>query len=72
MRKSVKTNCSFCKEKEEPDYKDYKKLAKYLSERAKITGKEYTGVCSKHQRRLSRAIKRARYLALLPFTPALT
>lgn len=63
--------CPFCKAKKNPDYKDYKDLRKYLSERARIIGKEYTGVCSKHQRRLSKAIKRARELGLLPVTPSI-
>jgi small subunit ribosomal protein S18 len=70
-RMPVLTGCPFCKEDKNPDYKDFKDLRKYLSERARIIGKEFTGVCSKHQRRLSRAIKRARQLGLLPITPSL-
>jgi small subunit ribosomal protein S18 len=65
----VPENCVFCKKNEEPDYKKFRTLEKYLSERAKILGSDRSGVCSKHQRRLSTAIKRARFLALLPFTP---
>ena len=63
----VKTNCEFCKGGYEPDYKNYKDLAKFLSDRARILSKDRTGVCSKHQKRLSVQIKRARHLALLPF-----
>ncbi|OGM08638.1 30S ribosomal protein S18 [Candidatus Woesebacteria bacterium RBG_13_34_9] len=61
--------CPFCKERKDPGYKEYQKLFPFLSERAKILGKARTGVCSRHQRKLSQAIKRARYLGLLSFTP---
>jgi len=63
--------CPFCKSGEEPDYKEYQKLAKYLSDRAKIYGRSRTGVCARHQKKLSTAIKRARFLSLLPLTPSL-
>ncbi|OGM20552.1 30S ribosomal protein S18 [Candidatus Woesebacteria bacterium RIFCSPHIGHO2_01_FULL_38_26b] len=69
-KRIVPTSCPFCQENKTPDYKDYKYLRKFLSERAKIIGKEYSGVCSKHQRKLSRAVKRARYLSLLPYIPS--
>ncbi len=65
------TYCRYCKADKTPDYKEYEELAKYLSERAKILGKKRSGICSSHQRKLSVAIKRARYLGLLPFTPHL-
>ncbi len=68
-RTKVTAPCVYCKADKNPDYKDYKDLEKFLTDRAKIVGKRRTGVCSKHQRRLSVAIKRARYLGLLPFTP---
>lgn len=61
--------CSFCKKRLEPDYKDYKDLMKFITERARIVGRAKSGVCSKHQRKLTREIKRARYLGLLPYTP---
>jgi small subunit ribosomal protein S18 len=63
----VKVNCYFCHEKKSPDYKEYKELTTYISERGKIIAKAYSGVCSKHQRRISIAIKRARHLGLLPY-----
>jgi small subunit ribosomal protein S18 len=66
-RITVPKNCFFCKEGKEPDYKEVEVLEKYLSERSKILSKSKTGVCLKHQKRLSRAVKRARFLALLPF-----
>lgn len=51
-----------------PDYKDVDTLRRFLTERAKIRPRRQTGLTSKNQRRLSRQIKRARHLALLPFT----
>lgn len=50
------------------DYKDVKLLGGYLRERAKIVPRRISGTCSIHQRQLTTAIKRARHLALLPFT----
>ena len=64
-------DCPFCKTGKDPDYKDYKELVKYLSDRAKILGRDRTGVCARHQKKLSTAIKRARYLGLLPFVPGM-
>ncbi|OGM02052.1 30S ribosomal protein S18 [Candidatus Woesebacteria bacterium GWA1_41_8] len=63
--------CPFCKEGIEPDYKNIDRLARYVSDRGKILGGSRTGVCSKHQRRLTKAIKQARHLGLLPYTAAL-
>lgn len=61
--------CTFCGSKAEPlDYKDVAKLKKYISERGKILPRRITGNCAKHQRALTVAIKRARHLALLPYT----
>jgi small subunit ribosomal protein S18 len=65
----VPVNCPFCKNKSVPDYKDPDILSRYMSDRAKLQGKSRTGLCAKHQRRISIAIKRARHLALLPFVP---
>jgi len=50
------------------DYKDPGKLRRYLSDRGKIDPRRKTGTCAKHQRILTVALKRARHLALLPFT----
>jgi len=66
---AVPVNCPFCKGKTSPDYKDIDTLSKYMSDRAKLLGKDRTGLCAKHQRRISVAIKRARHLALLPYVP---
>jgi small subunit ribosomal protein S18 len=50
------------------DYKDVNRLRRYLSDRAKIEPRRKTGTCARHQRALSVALKRARYMALLPYT----
>ncbi len=50
------------------DYKDYKTLENFITERGKIIPRRITGTCAKHQRRLTTAIKQARIMALLPFT----
>jgi small subunit ribosomal protein S18 len=50
------------------DYKDIGRLRRYVSDRGKIEPRRQTGTCAKHQRSLSVAIKRARHLALLPFS----
>ena len=63
--------CSFCKDKVTIiDYKDMLKLRQYVSGRGKIEPRRKTGTCAKHQRLLATAIKRARYLALLPYVSA--
>jgi small subunit ribosomal protein S18 len=61
--------CPFCVDKTEIDYKDISRLRRYISDRARIEPRRRTGICAKHQRRVALAIKRARYLALLPYTP---
>ncbi len=69
IRKAKKKVCQFCVDKvQEIDYKDVAKLRRYVSERAKILPRRITGTCAKHQRQLTVAIKRARHIALLPFT----
>lgn len=61
--------CSFCVDKvEEIDYKDVAKLRRYITERGKILPRRISGNCPKHQRQMTTAIKRARNVALLPFT----
>ena len=61
--------CAFCADKvEQIDYKDAAKLRRFISERAKILPRRVTGTCARHQRDLTVAIKRARHLALLPFS----
>ena len=63
-----KKDCIFCADKVETiDYKDIAKLRKFISERAKILPRRVSGTCAEHQRALTTAIKRARYMALLPY-----
>ncbi len=61
--------CRFCAEKESAiDYKDSRTLSNFVTERGKIVPSRITGNCARHQRQLTTAIKRARTVALLPFT----
>ncbi len=61
--------CGFCVDKiGEVDYKDTPRLRRYISERGKIEPRRKLGTCARHQRSLTTAIKRARHVALLPFT----
>ena len=61
--------CQFCADKvEHIDYKDTAKLRKYGSDRGKILPRRMTGTCAAHQRQLTEAVKRARHVALLPYT----
>ncbi|HHX14127.1 MAG TPA: 30S ribosomal protein S18 [Clostridiales bacterium] len=61
--------CQFCADKTEViDYKDVEKLKKYVTDRGKILPKRITGNCAVHQRAVTTAIKRARIVALLPYT----
>lgn len=64
FRKKV---CRFCANKTKIDYKDTDSLRRYTTERGKILPRRITGTCSKHQREVAKAIKRARAICLLPF-----
>ena len=65
-RKKVSGYCDY--KVENIDYKDIARLRRYMSERGKILPRRVTGTCARHQRELTVAIKRARHLALLPYT----
>ena len=68
-RRPKKKVCQFCVDKaQDIDYKDTMKIRRYTSERAKILPRRVTGTCTKHQRLLTIAIKRARHIALLPYS----
>ena len=68
MAKFRNKKCTFCKANvKEIDYKDIGKLRRFISGRGKILPSKLTGTCAKHQRMLTRAIKRARFIGLLPF-----
>ena len=61
--------CPFCRDKiEQVDYKDVTTLRKFISEKGKIRSRRITGACRRHQNQIARAVKRARELALLPYT----
>ncbi|MEE9325542.1 MAG: 30S ribosomal protein S18 [Dehalococcoidia bacterium] len=63
--------CGLCVDHiKEIDYKDIERLRRYISDRGKIATRRRMGTCAKHQRAVAKALKRARHLALLPFTAA--
>ena len=60
--------CRFCEDKEiKIDYKDERMLRRFMTDRGKIIPRRMSGTCARHQRSLTRAIKRARQIALVPF-----
>jgi len=61
-------NCEMCKTKKQVDWKDVEFLRNFISDQAKILTRKQTRLCSKHQREVAKAIKRARIMAILPFT----
>ena len=68
-RKPRRKVCEFCVNKiQHIDYKDVNRLRRFTSERGKILPRRMTGTCAMHQRQLTVAIKRARHIALLPYT----
>ncbi len=68
-RKPRRKVCTFCVDKvQHIDYKDVARLRRFTNERGKILPRRMSGTCAKHQRQLSVAIKRARTIALLPYT----
>lgn len=61
--------CRFCQDKVKSlDYKDVKRLEAFVTERGKILSSRVSGNCAKHQRRVAEAIKKARFISLLPYT----
>lgn len=70
VKKRVKV-CQFCKsEVDEMDYKDIGRIRRYTSSRGKILSTKVTGTCARHQRMLAKTLKRARFLAMLPYIRA--
>ncbi len=68
MRGIQRKVCRFCSEKISGiDYKDLERIGRYVTDRGKILPSRLTGTCARHQRMLTRAIKRARFMALLPY-----
>lgn len=67
--KNQKNTCYFCAQNlQEIDYKNAELLRRFISAQAKIMPRKRSHLCAKHQRRLATAIKRARFMALIPFT----
>ena len=62
-----KKSCIFCKKNLEIDYKNVELLSRYLSSKGKIVSRRFSGNCAKHQRKIAREIKRARFLSLLAY-----
>ncbi len=62
-----KRRCFFCDKKIDPSFTDSQTLRRFISDRSKIVPKMRTGTCSKHQRKVTKQIKYARHLSLLPF-----
>jgi small subunit ribosomal protein S18 len=68
-KRKKKRQCNFCADKvEHINYKEIPKLRRYITERGKILPRRITGNCAQHQRQITIAIKRARTMALLPYT----
>jgi small subunit ribosomal protein S18 len=68
-KRQTRKVCTFCVEHiDYIDYKEVSRLRRFLSERGKILPRRITGTCAKHQRPLTAALKRARAIALLPYT----
>ncbi len=69
FRKMKKKVCVLCSDKNfELDYKNADQLKKFINEKGKILPRRATGACAKHQRDITNAVKRARHIAILPFT----
>ena len=62
-----KKSCAFCKKEMEIDYKNLELLSRYVSSKGKILSRRVSGNCAKHQRKIAREIKRARYLSLVSY-----
>lgn len=67
LQKKVVKNCYFCENKKNPNLEDVSELSKFLTERGKIVPRMRSGLCAKHQKKLTKAVKHARHLALLSF-----
>jgi len=67
QQQTAPKECAFCKDQKSPSYKEPEVLRRYISDRGKIIGRVRSGLCSKHQKTLTTAVKHARQLAMLPF-----
>lgn len=67
-KNTIERQCYFCSQNlEDIDFKDVDMIRRFVSGQAKIVDPKHTGTCAKHQRKLATAVKRARFMALLPF-----
>ncbi len=66
-KKMTNKPCRFCMDDIEIDYKNTILLRRFVTDRGKITPRRITGTCARHQRRVAAAVKRARFIALLPY-----
>ncbi len=69
IHKRKKRKCMFCMTKKEPYFLDVETIEGFVGENRRILPRRATGTCSKHQRGVTRAVKRARFVALLPYVP---
>lgn len=60
--------CPFCQTDTAPTYKSWEEFQRFVSDRGRILARSRTGICARHQRKLAQSVKRARHLALLPFS----
>ncbi|HZQ29596.1 MAG TPA: 30S ribosomal protein S18 [Patescibacteria group bacterium] len=67
IQRVTQRKCYFCESKKEPSFFDPTELSRFLSERGKIVPRSRSGLCTKHQKKITMAVKHARHLALLPF-----
>ncbi len=68
MKKIIEKQCFFCSQNlTDIDFKDVEMIRRFVSGQAKIVDPKHTGTCARHQRKLAEAVKRARFLALLPY-----
>lgn len=68
---SAPKKCYFCEEKKQPNFLETEVLGRFTTERGKIIGRVRSGLCAKHQRRVTSAVKHARHLALMPFVTSI-
>ena len=67
LQKNTPKTCYFCDEKKQPTFADISVLQRFTTERGKLISRERNGLCSSHQKAITIEVKRARFLALLPF-----
>ena len=70
FRKQKKRQCVFCMTRKDPNYLDLETLESFLSDSKRILPRRVTGSCARHQRGVTKSIKRSRFLAFLPYVPS--